>query len=459
MRETMENTDMQRSMKASAETQAQTEAEMTPDMEVPPESAVETDALDVQPDAEFEGTPETDARTETDAAKARTDTKTGQRVSVFVREPVIDDKSVALYTLWFGLDYGSILTAYALYQVVADMGYHPFLLEKSPSLWTEHYAETDNIAGKFIFSHCRVLEAFHNEESRAALDHIQTHLIGSDVLWNPDIVGYENLPYFFLDALEGDAKIRVSYASSCGKMSFPTEKVSLRNDIAILLHKFQGVSVRDFRDTLSLSGQFYLEPEITLDPIFLCPREAFLFCAENAVASKVEREKRFLFTYFKNGDERKRDFILRGNNILLERYRAPLRNFIDINRFQESKDALGLETAFHIRVEDWLFYLTHSDFVMTDDYYGMCMAILFEKDFAILLKRNDPDAERYVMLLEQLGLTERLVYEEDDFRRKEYLFRKPVRYHLVTPKLNALRENSMQWLKEALANAQQSSKG
>ena len=165
------------------------------------------------------------------------------------------------------------------------------------------------------------------------------------------------------------------------------------------------------------------------------------------------------FTYFKNGDERKRDFILRGNSILLEHYHDPLRNFIDINRYRESKDALGLETAFHIRVEDWLFYLTHSDFVMTDDYYGMCMAILFEKDFAVLLKRDDPDAERYVMLLEQLGLTERLVYEEDDFRRKEYLFRKPVRYRLVTPKLNALRENSMQWLKEALANAQQSSKG
>ena len=84
-------------------------------------------------------------------------------------------------------------------------------------------------------------------------------------------------------------------------------------------------------------------------------------------------------------------------------------------QFRESKEALGLESAFHIRVEDWLFYLTHSDFVMTDDYYGMCMAILFEKDFAVLLKRDDPDAERYVMLLEQLGLTERLVYEEDDF--------------------------------------------
>lgn len=216
----MENTDIQRSMKASEETQIRTEVEMTPDMEAPSESVWEMDAgLDVQPDAdaETEGAPETESVPETDAdaeteSVAETDadaeTESGMETlepqnSVFVRNPVIDSKSVALYTLWFGLDYGSILTAYALYQVVESMGYHPFLLEKSPTLWTEHYAETDNIAGKFIFPRCHVLEAFHHKESRAALDRIQTHLVGSDVLWNPDIVAWENLPYFFMDALGG----------------------------------------------------------------------------------------------------------------------------------------------------------------------------------------------------------------------------------------------------------------
>ena len=378
---------------------------------------------------------------------------------VFVKNPVIDNKSVALYTLWFGLDYGSILTAYSLWQVLKNMGYHPFLLEKSPNLWTDHYAETNNIAGKFIFKNCDVLRCFHDEESRAALDKIRIRLAGSDVIWNPDIIGWKNLSYFFLDDennFDQKSNIRISYASACGKLSFPAREIHRRNDIGVLLRKFQSVSVRDFRDALSLNEQFYINPEITVDPVFLCPKEEFLSRAESAVAAEIERERRFFFTYFKNGDERKQKFLIRGNDILLERCHDPMRNFIDINRYQESKDEIGVKPAYYILVEDWLFYLIHSDFVMTDDYYGICFALLFEKDFVAVIRKDLPDTERYVLLMEQLDLSERLVFEDDDFKKKEYLFRKPIRYQNVNEKLNELRQNALRWLEKAMADAEKS---
>lgn len=53
----------------------------------------------------------------------------------------------AVYSLWFGLNYGSILTACALYKTLEQYGKHPALLQKQPALWGEHYAEKDNIAG------------------------------------------------------------------------------------------------------------------------------------------------------------------------------------------------------------------------------------------------------------------------------------------------------------------------
>lgn len=57
----------------------------------------------------------------------------------------------AVYSLWFGLNYGSILTACALYKTLEQYGKHPALLQKQPALWGEHYAEKDNIAGCFAY--------------------------------------------------------------------------------------------------------------------------------------------------------------------------------------------------------------------------------------------------------------------------------------------------------------------
>lgn len=365
--------------------------------------------------------------------------------------------AAAIYSLWFGLDYGSILTAYALYTLAEYLGYQPFLLQKPAYLWTSHYDEPDNIAGKFIYPRCRVLRLFDSthhqpdERDQQLFEQIRTHIVGSDVLWNPQIIGRKTTPYFLLSHVKRDTDTRVSYSTSCGKLEYLGTEAGLRNETAILLRKFQAVSVKSAEDALSLENQFYLEPELAMDPVFLCPPETFLSCAEQAPAAQEETEKRFIFTYFKNGSARKRDFALRGNGILLQRYLDPLRNFIDINRYPESRDAIGLEPAFHILAEDWLFYLSHSDFVMTDDYYGACFAILFQKNFLLLLDRNLPDLSRYTTLLEQLGLLERLVYVQDDLKRKEYLFRKPIRYGPVNKKLSALREDSFQWLKQALA--------
>lgn len=362
--------------------------------------------------------------------------------------------AAALYSLWFGLDYGSILTAYALYALLENMGFQPFLLQKPHYLWTSHYDEPDNIAGKFIYPRCRVLRLFDGgpkQQDQEIFDQIQTHVVGADVLWNPQIIGRKAFLYFLLNQVRRKTDTRVSYSTSCGRMEYAGVDAGLRNETAILLHKFQAVSVKSFQDALSLEKQFYLEAELTLDPVLLCPRELFLSCTERAPSAQVETEESFIFTYFKNGNARKRDFILRGNEILLRRYLDPLRNFIDINRYPESRDALGLQPAFHILAEDWLFYLIHSDFVMTDDYYGACFAILFQKNFIVLLDRNQPDLEKYTVLMDQLGLAERLVYEQDNPKRKEYLFRKPIRYGPVNKKLDALREESFQWLRQALA--------
>ena len=382
---------------------------------------------------------------------ASTELESTMKAPVIEEEPVLTfytENAVALYTLWFGLDYGSILTAYALYKTVEDMGKKPYLIEKPTALWSDHYADKENIAGKFIYHYCDVIPSASNASARAALEAIDTHITGSDVIWDCRVVGEQVGKYFYLDSVTRETDTRIAYASSVGiDYNIGCDK---RNDFSILLHKFNGISVKSLDESLTLWDYYYLQPEIVLDPLFLCNKAYYVNCAENSVAKEVERETSYIFTYIKNGNARKRDFVLKGNEVLLEKYFSPLRNFIDINRYPESKAALGLDPAYHILVQDWLHYIISSDFVITDDYYGMCFAILFEKNFVVICDREIKDVSRYMTLLEQLELTDRLVYTDEDFKKKLYLFRKPIRYQTVNTKLKALQDSSYNWLKSML---------
>lgn len=362
------------------------------------------------------------------------------------------EKSAAVYSLWFGLDYGSILTAYALYKTIEENGIKPYLLQKKPELWSNHYAEKDNIAGKFIYSHCDVLEVFDKAEDRNKFDNINVHIVGSDIVWNENVVGKQSGYYFFCsDAPEKSTKIAVG--SSFGDEF--TAVGNKHNDYAIYLRKFSGISVKDYEDADILREKFYIDPELILDPVFLCSKDSFIKCSKNSAAEKSETEKRFIFTYIKNGNLRKRKFLLSGNNILLEKSLYPLRNFIDINRYPKSLKAIGLDAAFHILVEDWLYYLVNSEFVITDDYYGMCFALIFEKPFVVMVDENMSDMSRYTSLLSLLELEERMVFVTDDFRKKEYLFRKPINYKKVNKILDKFRLQSIEWLKGKLISNDQ----
>ncbi len=365
------------------------------------------------------------------------------------KEPIVidSDKATAIYTLWFGLDYGSILTSYAIYNVARQLGKKPYLLEKHPELWGEHYTDRNNIAGKFITKNCDILEVFSDENAKNALSEIRTHIIGSDILWDNNIVGKQTDKYYYLSDISDQDKKKISFGTSLGGHNVEVDR---RNDYCILLNKFNCISVKSLDESMRLSDMYYICPEIVLDPVFLCDMEKYTECAEGSVANEIEQENSFIFTYMKNGNSRKKDFILRGNRALMENHLSPLRNFIDINRFPESRAAIGLEPAFHILADDWLHYIINSDFVITDDYYGMCFALMFEKNFAVLVDRETENLSLYTTLLEQLKLSERLVFTDDDFMAKEYLFRKPVKYKGVSEKLEKLRTDSLNWFKNNL---------
>lgn len=352
----------------------------------------------------------------------------------------------AVYSLWFGLNYGSILTAFALYKVLEQLGKTPIMLPKPKNLWTDHYADKNNISGLFIYENCRVLESPYNEEAQTFLNDSNTvHVAGSDLIWNRGLLG-KYVEYFMLRGVDAE-QTKISVSSSFGNAYRLLEK---DNEFFHYLRRFKSVSVSDRHNANIIKQYFGLEANIVLDPIFLCDKNIFIDCAEKSAAKKNERSNSFIFASIENGDSRKKNFVLRANNVMLHNKGSLLRCMIDINRFPESKKALGIDPAYFIRVDDYLYYLINSEIVFTDNVYAMYMAILFEKPFAVLANKDDPDLYRFKDFLEPLGLSERIVILQDDLKTKEYLFRKPVRYQKVNAMLKNIKEENLNWLKNAL---------
>lgn len=357
--------------------------------------------------------------------------------------------NTAVYSLWFGLNYGSILTSAALYKALEQRGYDPAFVQKPPVLWTERYADKNNIAGSFIYKYCNVLEVFQNEsDNRILHEKIKNYVIGSDVVWNYNVIGKQAGLFYFLNDIPPKDCRKIAYASCFGG-SFSAEG-SYRNECGRLLRHLNGIAVKENREADILRSVSGVDPQIVVDPVFLCDKQFYIDCAENSEAKRTAHNRSFIFSYIECCDKLKRRFFLRGNDILSSKKYYELRNFVDINRFEESKQLLKLETAVHHNVEDWLFYLINSDFVITDTYYGMLFALIFEKNFVVLANKDLPDLYRYYDILRPLGLEERMVILQSDLKKKEYLFRKPIKYRNVNKKLNEMKSDSENYINAQL---------
>ena len=210
-----------------------------------------------------------------------------------------------------------------------------------------------------------------------------------------------------------------------------------------------------YSDSEILRERFGMTGEIVLDPVFLCGKECFEKAAMNAPCKSSEKADSFIFNYIKYGNERKRLFLTRCAEIITPNSFSPVRSFININMFPESKEMLGAETAWHITVEDWLYYLINSEFVLTDDIYGIYFALVFNKPFAFIESLSHKDISTVSSFLSSLGLEDRIVFTEDDLRTKEYLFRQPVRYKKVNKLLDRMRDSSLAWLRSKLSDKQE----
>lgn len=344
-------------------------------------------------------------------------------------------------TLWFSCNYGAILTAYALYEVLRGMGKRPVLLDYAPLLGHAPFMAEDNISRCFMRAHgISCTEPLREDSDCDALNEVlDTFVVGSDQVWRWRYTSYYGLAYF-LDFVRGD-KRKVAYSSSFGidKEERPAESVQL---VRYCLHAFDAVSVREKSGVDILREQYGVEAEWLLDPVFLCGKDVYDRLCSRAEAASAP----YVLSYVLEPGEAIRHHIAAVSS------GCGLRavNMVDAQRdFAEMQRRFGPgELARGVSVEQWVQNIRGCDFFITDSFHGVCYALMFNRPFLCVAPPQRGRA-RFDSLLGLVGL-ERCMLSPEYTPAEWDAAMAPIDWSHVNAVLEREREKALAWLVDAL---------
>lgn len=355
---------------------------------------------------------------------------------------------IGIVGLWYGINYGSILTYYALYNVVRSLGYDAVMLPKPNNMWDEHFNDSNTIGQKFIWKYCNVFMPYPSQYAYCfANDNCRDFLVGSDVVWNYEICGRESDMFFFLDWVEGGHK-KMAYAASLGNGSWGPDEYE--RPAAYYLKQFEAISMRE-KEVAQAARERIGRSDIVnvLDAVFLCPVQLYEEIIQNI---ETKKESSFVFAYILRNDYSKENLELIE---MISKYcQADPCICANPNEYDIMHRVYGDKILPVLSVEEWIYYMRNAEFYFGDSYHGLCFSLIFHKPFIIAYRAiNVPriSSERFRSLLKIVGLEERLLEDTViDKKKVEELIKKPIDWNAVDRKLNRQRKFSAAWLKKAL---------
>ena len=164
------------------------------------------------------------------------------------------------------------------------------------------------------------------------------------------------------------------------------------------------------------------------DRAVLCtPSEEWRGMAEN---SAVDVPSKYMLAYISSPDKKKRK--------ALQFYRGKLEmecfNIVDGVKYAENKKMLDLRNTLpEMSLSDFVKYFANADFIITDEYYSLCLAIVLNKPF-IYFGDDDKSAD----MLTELKLNERVVFDTENFPVNNRLLQ-PVNFELANKMISEKR--------------------
>ena len=329
-------------------------------------------------------------------------------------------------------NYGGLLQAYALQQILKGMGHDVVtdrlgVVQKLP-LWNRALRFLYHATQFYILKNYRYLFFSFNKESKAKRSiainverfvniHIDTIdlftrsnenvintvrqfdaiVVGSDQVWRATM---SDIPTYFLSFTKAINVKRIAYAASFGtddlneysKMDMKIASESIR--------LFDAISVREESGVHLCRDYFKIDAVHVLDPTMLLSKDDYLKLIEGEDSSCSTD---MLLTYILDRVQEKNEIINKIGNVLhLTSYEnGPVKYFSNIIENNVSE-------CIFPSVSRWLAGFRDAQFVVTDSFHGTVFSIIFNKPFVAILN-SERGASRFISLLSILGLENRLI--------------------------------------------------
>lgn len=348
---------------------------------------------------------------------------------------------VGILGVWIGCNYGSIATYYALHQVIASMGKSILMIDK-PIILENDVERRETHARRFGREHYHISKQYRLEDLKELNELCDGFVVGSDQVWNYGI-SQDFGKTFYLDFAE-EQKKKIAYAVSFGhNIDFaPAEE---RVKIANCMSRFDGISVRESDGVRICRDDYGIRAQQVLDPVFLADPSIYQDLIEK---SSHREEEPFLASYILDPTPEKREALL---HLSKELGGIKIINMLDGLPwlFEKNRKLMNLPNCIeNLQVEDWLYYLSHAKFIVTDSCHGASFALIFKKNF-IAITNKMRGFSRFQSLATLMHFESRLVTDVNQILTDPKLL-EPIDYAVVDATIRSERSRCYAWLQEVL---------
>jgi coenzyme F420-reducing hydrogenase beta subunit len=351
---------------------------------------------------------------------------------------------VGVIGLWYGRNYGSMITYYSLHRYLTQLGLSVLMINNPLGNNSPNYSKTHPKRFARELYNISMKRPLH--KMRELNKHCDSFIVGSDQLWNYGL----SAPYgqlYFLEFVDDENK-KIAYGTSFGKDQYKgpdTQKERSINN----LKRFDAISVREDFAVDMCRDIFGVESTKVMDPVFFTTMEEY-----SELIKEVNWDRKdFIFSYILDPTLEKTEalkhvtdkFDLEMNIVLDE---LPLHFEENKRKTGITEDDVMLHICEEVDVKEWLYNFYHAKFIVTDSFHGCCMSLIFKKPF-IVIKNSKRGGLRFKSLLAPLGLANRIVNDPAEIINSP-LFTKEIDYKQVYEKLDEQVEFSKKWLERAL---------
>ena len=350
---------------------------------------------------------------------------------------------IGILTFHWANNYGAVLQAYALQNILTNMGHTVEIINYNPDWATDNHGITikksfggiiDAVGDKIrkkIFNKFRKDFLHLSRKKYIAGDLISDYdvvLTGSDQVFNPDIIGgNHSFDDMYLLKTVTPGILKCSYAASFGNSTLAPE---YQAGYKQLLSDFSHISVRE-HSGVNIINKFGINAIEVPDPTILMPNFRHIM-------RKWHSQKKYMLSILFQSDRN----IYHIQENIAHKKGLPIKYIISLKDIFKRKKGFLYPTPGH-----WIWAIDNAEFVVTDSFHCTLFCLLCHTPFVTFsLNSWGTDwSERMKNLLTKTGLQNRLLnYKTGNI---DALYNEPINWDMVDQKLAEMKDIGLYYLK------------